>query len=517
MHELELKLIIGAEAAQLIWRRAVSAGLAGTEPPQRLLASTYFDTADQKLRKAGIAIRLRRDGKRLIQTVKARASIHGGVSRAIEIETGLPRPELDLSLIASAAMRKRICKLAGKAMLEPVVTTEVRRAEAEVCHSSGTRALMAVDEALIEAGGRQEAFCELEIEHLDGPLEGLFAIADEVLPPGRLRVSQLSKADRGFQLAETGLVEPAPAPRPSGKLRLQRDEAAGQALQDILRECAAQIIANIDVAETLDAPEGPHQLRVGLRRLRSGLALFRPVVSGEMADRLKAEARWLGLEVGCLRDLEVIVSEIVPRHAGPHASHAGMTRLTEAATMAAEDARAGLRQTLDGARVRRFLVDLMCFIECRGWEVDELARAPGGACGAPVQALAATALARRWRKVCSSAKRIDQLSVEQRHALRKELKKLRYATEFFRSLFPDRQVKPFLASLKRLQDLFGELSDAAMLEARLDQLAAQMPPDPDARFAAGLLIGSASARADVHWHEARTLWKALKRHRLFWK
>jgi inorganic triphosphatase YgiF len=517
MHELELKLIIGAEAAQLIWRRAVSAGLAGTEPPQRLLASTYFDTADQKLRKAGIAIRLRRDGKRLVQTVKARASIHGGVSRAIEIETELPGPELDLSLIASAAMRKRIGKLAGKAMLEPVVTTEVRRAEAAICHPSGTRALMAVDEGLIKAGGSQQVFRELEIEYLEGPVEGLFAIADEVLPPGRLKVSQMSKADRGFLLAETGQVEPAPAPRPAGKVRIERDAVTGLALQDILRECSAQIIANIEAIMALDAPEGPHQLRVGLRRLRSALALFRPAASGEMVDRLKAEARWLAVEVGQLRDLQVIVGEIVPRHSGAHADHPGMTRLAVAATSAADSARTSLRQTLDGPRVRSFLLGLMCFTECRGWEVAKPSGVQDSVCAAPVSAFVAAALAKRWRKVCKCARRIGQLSVDQRHALRKELKKLRYAAEFFRSLFPDRRVKPFLASLRRLQDLFGELNDAAMLEARLDQLAAQMPPDPDARFAAGLLIGSASARADIHWHEARVLWKALKRQRLFWE
>jgi triphosphatase len=517
MHELELKLVIDAISARQIWPRALAVGLAITEPAQRLLASTYFDTAGQQLRKAGISIRVRRDGGRILQTVKERAFIHGGISRAMEFESELANPGPDLSVIAGAAMRKRIGKLAGGDALKPVVVTEVLRAEAEVRHPCGTRALMAVDEALIKADGKQETYSELEIEHIDGPLEGLFAIADEVLPPGRIRASDMSKADRGFLLAETGLVDPAPAPRPARKVKLQRHTAAGAALQDILRECAGQIIANIEAVVALDVPEGPHQLRIGLRRLRSALALFRPVASCELADRLKAEGRWLALEAGHLRDLQVIVAEIVPQHAGTHASHPGFAVLTKAAGKAAEDARAGLRQALGEARVRAFLFDLMRFTECRGWEASQPSGATQDSSGMPVAALAVTALGKRWRKVCKSAKRIDRLSIEERHALRKELKKLRYATEFFRPLFPARRVKPFLASLRQLQDLFGELSDAAMLETRLGELARHRPPDPDASFAAGFLIGTVGARADVHWHEARALWKALKQQQLFWE
>ncbi len=517
MHELELKLVMDAETARQVWPRALAAGLAVTEPPQRLLASTYFDTDSQPLRKAGISIRLRRDGRRILQTVKARASIHGGISRAMELESELVTPELDLSAVAAAAMRKRIRKLAGDAALKPLVVTEVRRAEAEVRHPCGTRALMAVDEALITAGGKRKAFCELEIEHIDGPLEGLFAIADQVLPPGRMRVSDRPKADRGFLLAETGQLHPAAAPRPACKVKLQRDMAAGSALQEILRECTGQIVANIEAVLALDAPEGPHQLRVGLRRLRSTLTLFSTVASCEVAGRLKAEARWLALEAGHLRDLQVIVAEIMPEHAATHSSHPGFGLLAGAAGRAAEGARARLRQTLEGPRVRAFLIDLMRFAECRGWEVSKPPGAPRDGSATPVAVLAAAALKNRWRKVRKTARRIDALSVEERHALRKELKKLRYATEFFAPLFPGRQVKPFLASLRLLQDLFGELSDAAMLEARLGELEKGMPPDPDVRFAAGLLIGSASARADVHWREARALWKALKQQRQFWK
>jgi inorganic triphosphatase YgiF len=183
--EIELKLLTDEEAARAAWPDAVAAGLSSAEPPLRLLTSTYFDTPGHLLRKAGIALRVRRDGNRILQTVKARASMHGGVSRAMGVESELDGAEPDLAAIADEYLRNRIAGPAAGKPLAPVFETVVRRAEAEVHDGNGTSAMLAVDDATIIAGSARASFRELEIELLSGPVSGLFGIARILLPAVR--------------------------------------------------------------------------------------------------------------------------------------------------------------------------------------------------------------------------------------------------------------------------------------------------------------------------------------------
>ena len=106
--------------------------------------------------------------------------------------------------------------------------------------------------------------------------------------------------------------------------------AAEQAARDIVRECFDQIATNIIAVQRLDVPEGPHQLRVGLRRLRSAFSVFASVLASPELTRLGGEARWLGQEIGRLRDLEVVAGEIVRREAGLHPDEPGLGLLADA-------------------------------------------------------------------------------------------------------------------------------------------------------------------------------------------
>ena len=114
--------------------------------------------------------------------------------------------------------------------------------------------------------------------------------------------------------------------------------------------------------------------------------------------------------------------------------------------------------------MQAFLIDLARFVETRGWlvpqdfgQTERLA--------APVAELAGQALNKRWKKVGKRARGLETLDTEQRHEWRKELKKLRYAVEFFSPLYPAKRVDSFLKRLKKLQTVFGDLNDAATARA----------------------------------------------------
>lgn len=209
--------------------------------------------------------------------------------------------------------------------------------------------------------------------------------------------------------------------------------------------------------------------------------------------RLNMEARWLGREVGRLRDLDVVANDIVRREAEVHTDEPGLPALADALSRQAGGQRDHLRKLLPEARVQAFLIDLARFVETRGWlvpedsgQIERLA--------APLVELAGKALNKGSKKVSKRAHRLETLTVEQRHDLRKELKTLRYAVEFFSPLYPVKHAEPFLKQLKKLQAVFGGLNDAATVRAILTEAEAPGADDPAAQRVIGWVIGASQAR-----------------------
>lgn len=515
MHEIELKFLLQEPAAN-IWARARKLGLATATPRARTLRSVYMDTPELALRKAGIALRLRRDGRRWIQTVKTKRSLSVGLSQVGEIENDAPGGRLRLDAISDETVRQEVLRQVNGAPLGPVCETVIRRAAGELVITGDTLAELAVDVGTILANGRSAELREVEIELLGGSPRGLFDIAQALFPAGGLKFSRLSKSARGYLLAEAGHIEPPPAPRNARDLHLEGFLTAEEGARDILRECADQISANVEVVREIDAPEGPHQLRVGLRRLRSMFAIYAPVARSVELKRLDDEARWLAQEVGLLRDLDVARDDLVNAEARRHEAETCLPLLARRIDGRAVARREALRTLLAGPRVQSLVLDLARFVETRGWlvpeELEQTARL-----AAPVTTMAEEALTKRWKKVGRRARKIDSLDIEQRHELRKELKKLRYAIEFFGSLYEPKRVAPMIKRLKRLQEVFGALNDAAMVKGMLDRPDFVDTDDAFMQRAVGWVLGSSEARAELGWGRAKKGWQELKETKPFWK
>ena len=164
------------------------------------------------------------------------------------------------------------------------------------------------------------------------------------------------------------------------RLRSIRTQIAEHAARDVLRDCLDQIATNFVVVRKLDDIEGPHQLRIGLRRLRSVFSVYKSALESPEMGRLSGEAKWLGQEVGRLRDLDVVANDIVGREAALHPDEPGLSALAEALARQAGEQRDHVRTLLMGARAQAFLIDLAQFVETRGWLVPA-DFAPDGAAG----------------------------------------------------------------------------------------------------------------------------------------
>jgi CHAD domain-containing protein len=231
--------------------------------------------------------------------------------------------------------------------------------------------------------------------------------------------------------------------------------------------------------------------------------------------RLAEEAGWLAGEVGRLRDMDVAAKDIVGAEAARHPDEKPLAALADLVARHAADERARLLQALDGPRVQAFELDLIRFVETRGW-LEETDLDQSRRLAARVSAFADEALARRWRKTRNHARGLKKLGLAERHELRKELKKLRYAFEFFGSLYRPKRTARLSRRLKALQDVFGEVNDAAMVRRLLTDPVLVPQDDPALQRAVGWILGVMQLRAEIAWAKAAGLWRRLKGTGRFW-
>jgi CHAD domain-containing protein len=301
-----------------------------------------------------------------------------------------------------------------------------------------------------------------------------------------------SKAERGDLIARGETMAPA---RPATPVRLEAEMSVGAAWRAVLRSCADQILANASqIASGAHAAEHVHQLRVGLRRLRSGLALFE-----NRADAaLGAPAALLFRRLGAARDQAVVEGEFGAALAAAMRS-AGLTLAPARLPPAGEPP----VQVLRDAASQALLLDLLAAMHPAPEAIDA-ARA------APLRERLGAQLNRWHRQVVADAARYGALDDEGRHRMRKRAKRLRYAAEFSAGLFGRREVRAYLKALRALQERLGAVSDAVMA---MQACAARAEADLAAMFALGWL----AARRDVLVAAAAPELKAFAKAERFWR
>lgn len=514
MIETELKISLDAVGEARLARHAGLRAMRAAPRRSKNLVSVYYDTPDHALAGAGIALRLRRDGRRWLQTIKCRtdAGSASGLFANREIEQAAPGGRLVLK--GADPVFAAIAEARGDAALAPVFETRVRRIVERLCPPGGGEVELAIDRGEIVAGERRSPILEAELELITGDVGAVYALARCLFHDGPVRFADANKSARGYALAR-GEVEPETVkPRMAGSLDYAPEASVESVARDVLRDCFAQIAGNLAVVADSDMPEGPHQLRVGLRRLRSALGLFKPYLGAAQADALNATARDLGRQVSGLRDLDVLIGDVEKLAEG------GLDRPARDALIAVlDDRRRALRGTLRRAlaapEIPAFLFDLARFIEARGWLVpadfSQSARL-----ATPIAEAAPALLAKRYRKVRKLARGLEELDHDALHALRKELKKLRYGAEMLAPIYPGRKVADYLRRLKDLQDSFGSLTDAAMADGLLTGAAAPGRAKPEVQRATGWVLGCLSVTVADDRPRIFERWRVLTEARPFW-
>lgn len=526
MLEQELKLHVPAAARSGIERELARGVLTRTR-----LRALYFDTPTRALARAKISLRLRLEGRRWVQTLKMPGA--DSLSR-IELNQARPSPVLDLSVYAGLPAGVVLTSL--NEPLEVRYETNVLRLSRILRYKTG-RVEVAYDSGVIRAGALELPISEIEFELLSGPLETIFTLGKRWQQKFALILDARSKAERGDRLvqldktlvaldatssedSETKRIEAIAAfwaPHPVTPIVLNAQSNAAQALRDVTAECLDQIIRNSAIIAGVDTgdlyadmrSEHVHQLRVGIRRLRSAWSFFNGLTDLPSLEA-RTEIKTHFAQLGGARDDDVLRELILPilRKAGqPPLVLDQIAQDTDAAV------------TVRSISFQSWLLDMLASVVLPSEPIKTSAlqssdMAPTQPAAPSVEQSLEQTLSKKlkkWdRKVVAEGTQLPTLDMEARHELRKRGKKLRYALQFCESILPQRRLTPYKKALARVQNILGEMNDLIVARERFVGL---RDTQPSAWFACGWI----TSRLDTLTLEATQAFKALAQTHRPWR
>lgn len=496
--ETELKLGVEPGTADRLMRMPWLRGLGIGPPQRRSLQTVYFDTRGLELHDRGLTLRVRHAESQRVQSVKVLGKGAGGAFERGEWEHEIASDTPDLKRLKGtplqplAKKKKKKEKLGRK--LRPIFETRVQRTTLPI-RSAGAELELAVDRGHIKARGmrQREPISEIEIELKRGNPGELVRVAKRLARSVTVSYSPQSKAGRGYALTRKSSEAPV---RASGII-VDAHAKVGEAFAVIGLACLDHAIANARAIRHGDT-EGIHQMRVGLRRLRAALSVFKKMLPGAETEAVKRELKWLTAQLDRARDLDVLLTGRVRslRHAPAIADDVGLLERDLDAARAAclEHAKAAV----DSARFRKIGLRVALWLADGDWSHSSAAAVM--ACRQMrVAEFAAAVLTKRAKKILRKAPKVDELDPHARHKLRIGIKKLRYACDFFASVFAggkrDARRERYCKALKSLQGHLGTLNDIEV-HKRLARSVARPARRRAAQPRKALAMGFISGRED---------------------
>lgn len=515
MHELELKFAVPSYQ-QSVLRKNIDTKTA----QQQRLSAYYFDTPNQDLAKKGIALRIRFEDSQWVQTLKTAGD---GVAKRVELNTVLSltgTPDTldvsslvpDISLITEQAVVAQLTSIMPLDELPQALTvqyfTDVQRTSRQI-KKNNSRIEIAYDIGKVGIGHlnsqkpannpglTQSDIHEIEFELLEGDPSDLIEVAKTWCKKYKLYLSTVTKAQRGsLLLANKQFAEPVKADL--AVLQLHKGISQFAFLQAVVNNCLVQILPNASaIAE--GSPDGNlvHQLRVGIRRLRTALKHFKFAQDYIDPTWLMVLKQTFSL-LGEYRDKEILQIKTQPLLESVGAPHVEWSTAVDI-------------MPIDAVRANDFQILLL--------ELIGFTHLPVPADSPKAKATVAKKLQKLFTAIAAASDKFASLDTESQHGVRKDLKSLRYVSEFAAPLFASQnngkkgkkatKLNAFLQYLEPAQDVLGEYNDNVVGHANYLEKA---KTDPNALFAVGWFSGREQASAEQCAVSLKTVKNAPK----FW-
>ncbi len=505
--ELELKLLAPPQALDQLRQAPIIAQHATGPSTTRRLKSVYYDTQDRTLLQSGISLRVRKVGSNFLQTIKKKREDSTSFERS-ESEVRVPTILPDASSIKDREFRKVVEEHAPR--LEPIFTTKVTR-HAINLELDSARVEVAFDKGTIETTDKVEAVSEIELELKSGSSSQIYDFGKHLVDSVPLKVGTLSKSDRGYALAFDLSKKSTKVRKPIATHEMKMTEA----ITAILTSCQAHILANQAVAEEGRDIEGVHQMRIGLRRLRSAIYYLRAEVPSNFFRPIDSEAEWILSVLDPARNWDVFVTETIGCLSDNNELKISFDELGKEAETLRQRSYHVLRDALASARYTHFHLSLGRIIEGQTWR-DGASAKTLRSFSKTVSKTAPRIFRRLLKKAKKRGKNLKSLGAKERHKLRISLKRLRYALDTFRTGGKRRATKRYLDQLSHLQEIFGADSDALTTRSLLEEIARTSDSSP-VHTAIGAVIGWQGRERNIRAKTIDETWRAFKKIDPPWK
>jgi len=311
----------------------------------------------------------------------------------------------------------------------------------------------------------------------------------QLLEAAPIRIETRSKAERGYRLL--GIDGLTPQAVRVGPVALDPAMSVEAALERIGRRCLTHLLSN-EQAALAGEPEGIHQMRVAVRRLRSALLALKRPLQKKHYRWASEQLRWIAHALAPVRNLDVFAASLVCPVTQALPAGPDFERLIDATERRRRAALDQAKQVILSERYTESMLRMLQWFAAHGWR-DQRISEHAVVLLAPIADVAPDLIERHHRKARKRSKRFEQLTATQRHRLRIALKHLHYIVEFLGSLFDKVQVRTFVKCLKSLQDDLGYANDVRVAYDLVDQISEATNQDTRAiNRAGGIVLG---------WHE----------------
>ena len=506
--EIELKLAIAPDHINRPGRLGLLRSATRGRPVTRRLCSIYYDTPEFALRDRRITLRLRRVGSTWTQTLKLPGRVEAGLHQREEIETRVQGQRLNYEVLRRSPAGDLFADPDLPRKLAPVFVVDSTRTMRQLETIPGSHIELCLDRGTISAGNVKRPFSEIELELKSGSPVHLIDFALALVRQVPLRPEFTSKAERGNALAAGGIATPVKASAPD----ITPQMTVTEAFRRVVFGCVRHLQANEQGLLQGTDPEYLHQGRVALRRLRSAFNAFnRAFPQTFFADQLEA-LRTLARALGAARDWDVFVLETLPQVRAALPDEPGLEALIEPASKLRGSADEAARNAVASNQYAALLLELIGIFARAPWGVsrdDSAAERER-----PLTDFAASVLQRRHRKAIKRVRDLEDLDAGELHRLRIQMKKLRYAAEFFSGLYASKAADDYLSAVGKLQTLLGTLNDIASAQRMAQTI--RDASSGSALEGVGLLRGWCAAYAQATRERLPKAWKRFQHCEPFW-
>jgi len=370
--EIELKFFVSPEFSETLRQKISETKV--LQHSCRELGNTYFDTSEQWLRQHDIGLRIRRFDDVYVQTVKTAGRVVAGLHQRPEFnaEHDSNDPELTLHPQDIWPAGKDIATL--QAELEPLFATNFTREQWLIGMPDGSQVEVAFDQGKVEANGKEDPICEVELELKSGQTDALFTLARSFSEQGGMRLGNLSKAAKGYRLAmdyQGDEVKSLPL------VKTDKSDTVESCFINSLEHALSHWHYHEQIFSERNSIEAVHEIKNSISFIRQILTVYGGVVPRRASAILRQELKWLEQDLEWLHDYDYLDDLLDDKGHALRKLDARKFLVGELKLLQKQlPTREQILELLNSARYTGLLLDLSRWILTRGWQpfLDEKSR-----------------------------------------------------------------------------------------------------------------------------------------------